>query len=336
MLGSVFKTVTMANRVPDPTRSKTAVSSTELIALLDRYIFLQGMTITTQPSRLEMDLASLPPSDTPGSVQMSPPTSLNNDLRALEHERQEEGGLVARITVLSHDPDTIQHAHKTLDDEYLALPTQAQHHDKGVFTSKPLPEKLAMLRRMQQNAAQPLLPPTFRTELVIAVNSVGLPKIISLHLPLATDSREYLKEVGRKVRGMTDEAEFGEVKLLYQRIVAECKAEKELRVVSCEEEYKAMRVGMRKEGFGVLVWEVSFPLIFHFHAFYEDVVGLTCGPFTDIFQERLWRKSRKNRLEHDERMRFKARLEGDRWKEWDSDCGPLPNLDDHMDAEAEP
>lgn len=234
----------------------------ELIALLNRYIFLKGYTLTTHAPRTEASLPPLPTDGTPIAFQMYPPVSLASHLEAHNAEQQEQADLTARIASLNKDPLILELAHNKLEAEHAILQRSTQ--DNEAFTSKALPEKLTLLRQHQQRASQPPHEAEFQTVVVAGINATGLPDpMLPIYLPLSTGWQEYLRNLTAATKfchtalpgfppgGYTLE----DGKWFYQR-TEKGRAEKELRDLGGEEDYRVVRRGMRERMAGVLVWHV--------------------------------------------------------------------------------
>lgn len=232
--------------------------ATDLIALLDHFIFLEGCTLSTHPVRPETILPSLPKDDTPISVQMSTKPSLTDHLNAHNKDLQDSQTLSTRITALIALPSVALAADSILDKEFAALPLSP----KLTFSS--LASKLATLRELQQRATQPPRPPEFKTYIVTATNAAGSADPFAIiHLPCTIDWEGYAEVLTQFTRHWKTTADgcpngytLKEGKWLYQRIVQQVKEEKFCDLV-CEADFRRMRGEMRKEGIGVVVWHVN-------------------------------------------------------------------------------
>jgi hypothetical protein len=251
----------MANNTDDlikPYTTNTNALATDLIALLDRFIFLEGCTLNAHPIQPEVTLPPLPTDDTPIAVQMYATPSLSGHLAAHDRELQESQLLATRIATLTQLPSVSQAADKILDSDFAAL------LKPQVLKFPSLAAKLATLRHLQQHAAQPPRPQEFKTYIVTAINDAGsVDPFTIIHLPVTIDWVEYAEILTKHTQhpkttadGYIDGYTLKEGKWFYQRIVKGRREEKRCDL-SCEKEFRGLRREMRKEGIGVLVWHVS-------------------------------------------------------------------------------
>lgn len=160
----------MANSIND--RMKSLVDNnnalaTDLIALLDRFIFLEGCTLNAHPVQPDAILLPLPTDDTPIAVQMYATQSLSDHLSAHDRELQEIQLLQTRIATLTNLPSVFETANKLLDAEFAtALPKPQDLNFPSLAT------KLATLRNLQHHVASPR-PQEFKTYIVTATNEAG-------------------------------------------------------------------------------------------------------------------------------------------------------------------
>jgi hypothetical protein len=238
--------------------TNTAALATDLIALLDRFIFLEGCTLSAHPIQPSITLPPLPTDDTPIAVQMYATPSLSDHLTAHDLDLQESQLLATRIATLTSLPSVSQAADKILDAEFAALP-------KPLILKFPsLAAKLATLRNLQQRAAQPPRPQEFKTYIVTAINDAGsVDPFTIIHLPVTVDWNAYAEILTKHTQhpktaadGCPEGYTLKEGKWFYQRIV-KGRREEGLCDLSCEKEFRGMRREMRREGIGVLVWHVS-------------------------------------------------------------------------------
>jgi hypothetical protein len=238
--------------------TNTTALATDLIALLDRFIFLEGCTLNAHPIQPSATLPPLPTDDTPIAVQMYATPSLSDHLAAHDRELQESEHLATRIATLTALPSVRLTADKILDSEFAAL----LKPQKLKFPS--LAAKLATLRNLQQHLAQPARPQEFKTYVVTAIDSSGSADPFTIvHLPVTTswlDYAEILTQHTQHAKTTADGFPGGytlkEGKWYYQRIVRGRREEKFCEL-GCEREFKGMRREMRRQGIGVLVWHVS-------------------------------------------------------------------------------
>lgn len=249
----------MANNTDDPIKSyTTATLAANLIALLDRFIFLEGCALNVHPTQPSATLPPLPVDDTPVAVQMYATPTLSEHLSAHDLELQESHLLATRIATLTNLPSVSQAADKILDSEFAALPKPQ------ILNFPSLAAKLATLRNFQHRAAQPPRPQEFKTYIVTAINDAGsVDPFTIIHLPVDIDWIEYAEILTKHTQhpkttadGFPDGYTLKEGKWFYQRIVKGRREEK-LCDLSCEKEFRGMRREMRREGIGVLVWHVS-------------------------------------------------------------------------------
>lgn len=177
----------MANRLDRMSRfhNDGKALAPDLVAFLDRYIFLTGHTLTTNPVRPETTLRLLPSDDTPIAVQMYATPSLSAHLDALDEDLHEKDALESHIMHLVNTPTVKQAADKLLDLEFAALPPTLQPPST---TFKSLTTKVATLRSLQERATQPPPPPEFKTHIVTAIDEAGfaLPPFTEIFLPYTT------------------------------------------------------------------------------------------------------------------------------------------------------
>jgi hypothetical protein len=234
--------------------------ATDLIALLDRFIFLEGCTLNAHPIQPSATLPPLPRDDTPIAVQMYATPSLSDHLASHDAELEEFTHLATRIATLTALPSVRLTADKILDSEFAAL----LKPQKLKFPS--LAAKLATLRNLQQHLAQPARPQEFKTYIVTATNDAGSADPFTIiHLPVTIDWLEYAEILTQHTQhakttadGFPDGYTLKEGKWLYQRIV-QGRREGKFCDLGCEREFKGMRREMRRQGIGVLVWHVSCP-----------------------------------------------------------------------------
>jgi hypothetical protein len=233
----------------------------DLVALLDRFLFLEGCTLTTHPVRPETTFAPLPSDDTPIAVQMYATPSLSTHLHALEKEEQEKKLVASRIPVLSRYPLVTQAANEILDVEFATLPKVLQPE---TTTFKALSSKLAVLRQLQQRASEPPRPPEFTTHIVTALDESGsaspfttiyLPRTIGW-IEYADVLMQYMQRAQAAVGDYPDGPTLQEKKWHYQLFVAGRREEK-VQEPGCEADFRRMRREMKKKSGGVLVWHVS-------------------------------------------------------------------------------
>lgn len=271
--------ITMANNTDNLIKSyttNTAALATDLIALLDRFVFLEGCTINAHPIQPSTTLPPLPLDDTPIAIQMYATPSLSSHLTAHDLELQESQLLATRIATLINLPSVSQAADKILDSEFAALPKPQ------VLKFPSLAAKLATLRNLQQRAAQPPRPQEFKTYIVTAINDAGsVDPFTIIHLPVTTDWSEYAEILTKHTQhpkttadGFPDGYTLKEGRWFYQRIVKGRREEK-LCDLSREKEFRGMRREMRREGIGVLIWHVSCRLRVRlfFRALVADLTG---------------------------------------------------------------
>jgi hypothetical protein len=249
------------NNIDDLIKSlatNTTALANDLIALLDRFIFLEGCTLSAHPIQPSATLPPLPTDDTPVAVQMYVTPSLSDHLAAHDAELQESTHLATRIATLTALPSVRQTADKILDSEFAAL----LKPQKLKFPS--LAAKLATLRNLQQHLSQPARPQEFKTYIVTATNDTGsADPFTTIYLPVTTSWLDYAEILTQHTQyakttadGFPDGYTLKEGKWYYQRIVKGRREEK-FCDLGCEKELQGMRREMRRMGFGVLVWHVS-------------------------------------------------------------------------------
>lgn len=235
--------------------------ATDLIALLDRFIFLEGCTLNAHPIRPEAILPPLTTDGTPIAVQMYATQSLPDHLDAHDRELEEIKLLSARIATLISLQPVFQAADAILDSEFAASLPKPQDLK---FPS--LAAKIATLRNLQHHVAQPPRPQEFKTYIVTAIDDAGsVDPFTTIYLPVDIDWIGYAEILTKHTQhpkatadGFPDGYTLKEGRWLYQRIV---KGQREERFcdLGCEKEFWGMRREMRREGIGVLVWHVSDP-----------------------------------------------------------------------------
>ena len=256
--------INMANSINDGMESSdddTNALATDLIALLDRFIFLEGCTLNAHPIQPEAILPPLPTDDTPIAVQMYATQSLSDHLDA--HDRELEGFklLPTRIATLISLQPVFQATDRILDSEFAAALPKPQ-----TLTFPSLAAKIATLRNLQHHVAQPPRPQEFKTYIVTAIDDAGsADPFTTLYLPVDIDWIGYAEILTKHTQhpkttadGFPDGYTLKEGKWLYQRIVKGKREEKSCEL-GCEKEFWGMRREMRREGIGVLVWHVSDP-----------------------------------------------------------------------------
>jgi hypothetical protein len=233
----------------------------DLIALLDRFLFLEGCTLTTHPVRPETTLPSLPRDDTPIDVQMYATPSLSVHLEAQEKEAQEKKLVASRIAVLSRYSLVTQAANEILDAEFATLPKALQPETTAF---KAFSSKLAVLRQLQQRASEPPRPPEFTTHIVTALEESGsaspfttiyLPRTISW-IDYADVLAQYMQRAQAAVGDCPSGRTQQEKKWQYQLFVTG-KREEKVQELGCEADFRRMRREMKTKRGGVLVWDVS-------------------------------------------------------------------------------
>ena len=255
--------ITMANSITDRMKTladNTNALATDLTALLDRFIFLEGCTLNAHPIQPQTILPPLPTDDTPIAVQMYATLSLSDHLDAHDRELEEVAVLQTRIATLTDLPSVLDTADKILDNEFATALTNSQNLN---FPS--LAAKLATLRNLQHHVASPR-PQEFKTYIVTATNDAGsADPFTTIYLPVTIDWVGYAEILTEHTRhpkttadGFPDGYTLKEGKWLYQRIVKGRREEKFCEL-GCEKKFRGMRREMRREGFGVLVWHVSRP-----------------------------------------------------------------------------
>jgi hypothetical protein len=235
----------------------------DLVALLNRFLFLEGCTLTTHPVRPETTLPPIPSDDAPIAVQMYATPSLSAHLQAQEKEVQEKKLVASRIAVLSRYSLVTQAANEILDAEFATLPEALQPEDT---TFKALSSKLAVLWQLQQRASEPPRPPEFTTHIVTALeNSDFASPFTTIYLPRTISWNDYagvLTQYTQRAQAAISDYPSGltlqEKKWQYQMFVTG-KREEKVQELGCEADFRRVRKEMRKkEGGGVLVWNVSF------------------------------------------------------------------------------
>jgi len=253
----------MANSINDRMKSladNTNALATDLIALLDRFIFLEGCTLNAHPIQLDVILPPLPTDDTPIAVQMYATQSLSDHLSAHDGELEEIQLLQTRIATLTNLPSVFETADNILDSEFATALLKPQDLN---FPS--LAAKLATLRNLQHHVSSPR-PQEFKTYIVTATNDAGsADPFTTIYLPVTMDwvgYAEILTQHTQHPRTTADGFPGGytlkEGKWFYQRIVKGRREEK-FCDLGCEKEFRGMRREMRSEGIGVLLWHVSRP-----------------------------------------------------------------------------
>jgi hypothetical protein len=233
----------------------------DLIALLDRFLFLEGCTLTTHPVRPETTLPSLSRDDTPIDVQMYATPSLSVHLEAQEKEAQEKKLVASRIAVLSRYSLVTQAANEILDAEFATLPKALQPETTAF---KAFSSKLAVLRQLQQRASEPPRPPEFTSHIVTALEESGsaspfttiyLPRTISW-IDYADVLAQYMQRAQAAVGDCPSGRTQQEKKWQYQLFVTG-KREEKVQELGCEADFRRMRREMKTKRGGVLVWDVS-------------------------------------------------------------------------------
>lgn len=245
------------DRIKSLTTNTTALA-TDLVALLDRFIFLEGCTLNAHPVQPEDILPPLPDDNIPIAVQMYATPSLSDHLDAHDAELQESTHLSTRIATLTALPSVRLATDKILDREFAAL----LKPQKLKFSS--LTAKLATLRNLQQHLTQPPRPQEFKTYIVTAVNDTGSADPFTIiHLPVTASWLDYAEILTQHTQhwkttadGFPDGYTVKGGKWFYQRIVKGRREEKFCEL-GCENEFRGMRRELRREGIGVLVWHVS-------------------------------------------------------------------------------
>lgn len=238
----------------------------DLIALLDRYIFLTGHTLTTNPIRPETTLPPILSDNTPIAIQMYDTPSLSSHLSALDRDIREKKLLDSQITRLVNIPTVKQAADKLLDSEFASLPPTLQPRTTAF---KSLTTKLANLRSLQERAAQLPPPPEFKTHVVTSIGASGfaLP-FTEIYLPYTTSWNDYAEILTKYTKHLLPTADNPPGENMpqrgrwhYQRYMVGRRREGTPRELGCEADFRRLRREVRREGVGVLVWvwDVSFP-----------------------------------------------------------------------------
>lgn len=236
----------------------TNALATDLIALLDRFIFLEGCTLNAHPTRSSNILPPLPTDGTPIAVQMYATLSLSDHLDAHDRDLQEIQLLQTRIATLTNLPSVSETADKILDSEFATALLKPQDLN---FPS--LAAKLATLRNLRHHVASPCTQ-EFKTYIVTATNDTGsADPFTTIYLPVTIDWIGYAEILTKHTQHPKTTADgfpggytLKEGKWIYQRIVKGRREEKFCEL-GCEKEFRGMRREMRREGTGVLVWHVS-------------------------------------------------------------------------------
>jgi hypothetical protein len=247
----------------------------DLIALLDRFLFLEGCTLATYPVRPETSLPSIPYNEIPVAVQMYATPSLSAQLQAQEQEVQDKKLLTARIVLLSRYSLVAQAANEILDAEFATLP---QAFQPETTTFKALSSKLAVLRQLQQRASELPHPPEFTTHLVTALDDSTLASpFTTIYLPRTISWNDYagvLTQYTQRAHPAMDEhrsdSTLQEKKWQYQLFVTG-KREGKVQELGCEADFRRMRRETKnKESGGIMVWDVSFSEVLETKACFVD------------------------------------------------------------------
>ncbi|GAB7333581.1 hypothetical protein MBLNU13_g05152t1 [Cladosporium sp. NU13] len=222
----------MANNINDRMKSladNTNALATSLIALLDRFIFLEGCTLNANPIQPETILPPLPTDDTPIAVQMYATQFLSDHLSAHNRDLQETQLLSTHIATLTNLPSVFETADKILDSEFAAALLKPQD-----LTFPSLAAKLATLRNLQHHVTQPPRPQEFNIYIVTAINDAGsADPFTTIYLPVTIDwvgFAEILAKHTQHAKTTADGCREGytlkEGKWFYQRIVKGKREEK--------------------------------------------------------------------------------------------------------------
>ena len=146
-----------SQRVLDP-EDATLTEVAQLFKLLDRYLLLQGKTLTSYNINSRSSLANvgaLPANtsqtDVPVSLQYFPERCLADHLDDLEKEREGLERLTNQISYLCHNVEIFSLAKSQLVVEYSHVRPDA---DIGTFSNKGVPEMLALLRAEQKRPVE--------------------------------------------------------------------------------------------------------------------------------------------------------------------------------------
>lgn len=270
ILLSLSHTIAMADNLDDRMskfHNDANALATDLIALLDRFIFLEGYTLTTHPVQPEVTLPPIPSDDTPIAVQMYAAPSLSAQLENHDQELREKSLLVTRIATLVKKTSVSQAANALLDAEFASLPDTLT---PKTTTYKSLTSKLATLRERQQRATQPPPPPEFKTHIVTALDDPGFASpFTKIYLPYTISWSDYVDLLRNYTRHLLVEGDgdddvagstMPEGKWYYQRFLAG-RQEGSVQELGCEVDFRRLKREARKEGVGVRVWNVSLLLL---------------------------------------------------------------------------
>ena len=249
----------MATNITDRLKSfttNTNALATDLIGLLDQFIFLEGYTLRTHPIRPETTLPPLPTDDTPIAVQMYATSSLAAHLSAHDQELQTHNLLTTHIASLTAQPSVLQTANKIVDKELAALPnSKPQTHQTARPTS--LLSKLATLRHLQQSHPHsPEFKPHIATSTTLTGSGSASP-LTTLSLPLTTSWLDFADILTLYTQHPQTTAEefpgdhtLKEREWYYQRIV-NGKRQEGVWELGSEGEYRGMLRGMKRDGVSV-------------------------------------------------------------------------------------
>ena len=245
-------------------RVRVQKEADELIALLDRFLFLRGITLASHQPNLATVFEELsnpapcPAVDdyVPPSLRLHPAVDLQDHLDDQRREQLELKELPARISALGLDSAVRGEVKRRIATEYgMAKPS----FDIRAFGHKAIPEMLAELRAAQKQPQQPV--PTFAISLVATVLMDGwVDEMRTYHLPRISSwkfAQERLTVMSRSWQahdaGHPHGYDLRDGKWLYQVSKDQQLVSDMLDLVTAND-YTRMRTKIEKENVTVVVW----------------------------------------------------------------------------------